>query len=864
MKKITTLLRRTKHWCVSSALLLACSIPVKAQMIQQYFGTVANNEVAVDVHAMPGGGYVAAGYITPTANCTQTDCYLFRVDNAGNLLWARRFGSANDEQLQRVTVAKNGEIICAGLGVTGGRYRGIAARFTAAGSLIWAKSYIHSGASDAIYFDVAELPNGNIALAGASEYATGSRRSLITVVSPGGVTNWSRTYPAASGKITELQGIIGIGDNIIAGGKVENDANLMSVDAATGATINWSRVYNGGFTHQTNYFGRLYVRNNRILIDGQNTATTSPSINIDHAITSVDLFGLSPQMEVITAPATTLVEFGTFYPITDTRFVDIIVPGATIYNPCAASSNTLDINITNMDVSTTSTNILSMQGDQQVYSIDIDNNMVYLAGSSRGGSGQIGQTDAYIVKYNLNQPVSPECIVNSGRVTRRQTMPSVAGLPISTSLLTPVNEELTIIDEAGIAALACGSIVSGACTDSCYWKVTGNNIIGGNNVFGTLTPDDVQIKTSATSRGIISSNGLLGWNTMAPTALLHVSCVGNNPDDGSAGSDVRFEQLEPGTGTILVIDPDGNVFNSGQNIGTGGGVNNLCPVPDMIPKINPAGDLDCSQIYDDGNSVGIATTGPFFYSWPGGLTGPTPPPSVGLLRLDINGVVRGLAFFATSDEKFKTGIKQIRNPFSIINNLNGKTYLWNEKAKKEMGADNTTQYGFIAQEVAKVLPEAVIIDTKGNYGVNYNSFIPLLVESQKELYTKYSEQKVLNEKLQGELDEIKGWMKELQNCCSQYSDAASKPVTDGNALYQNTPNPFGKETVIDYRVANMTNNANIIIFDMNGREVQRFNVTAKGKGSVTVNAEKMMAGMYLYALVVDGREVDTKKMVLIK
>lgn len=38
-------------------------------------------------------------------------------------------------------------------------------------------------------------------------------------------------------------------------------------------------------------------------------------------------------------------------------------------------------------------------------------------------------------------------------------------------------------------------------------------------------------------------------------------------------------------------------------------------------------------------------------------------------------------------------------------------------------------------------------------------------------------------------------------------------------------------------------------------------VTAKG--NVIVNAEKMLPGMYLYALVVDGREVDTKKRVLI-
>lgn len=97
------------------------------------------------------------------------------------------------------------------------------------------------------------------------------------------------------------------------------------------------------------------------------------------------------------------------------------------------------------------------------------------------------------------------------------------------------------------------------CSDTCYWKVDGNNIIGGRNKFGTVSTDDVEIITDNTDRGIFTNKGLFGWNTMAPTAYLHVNCAGHN-EQGL--SDIRFEKLEKGRGNILVIDKEGYVYDS--------------------------------------------------------------------------------------------------------------------------------------------------------------------------------------------------------------------------------------------------------------------------------------------------------------
>lgn len=47
-------------------------------------------------------------------------------------------------------------------------------------------------------------------------------------------------------------------------------------------------------------------------------------------------------------------------------------------------------------------------------------------------------------------------------------------------------------------------------------------------------------------------------------------------------------------------------------------------------------------------------------------------------------------------------------------------------------------------------------------------------------------------------------------------------------------------------------------------QLQQFNVTIKGKQTVILNGNSLEPGMYLYALVVDGKEVDTKRMILTK
>lgn len=51
---------------------------------------------------------------------------------------------------------------------------------------------------------------------------------------------------------------------------------------------------------------------------------------------------------------------------------------------------------------------------------------------------------------------------------------------------------------------------------------------------------------------------------------------------------------------------------------------------------------------------------------------------------------------------------------------------------------------------------------------------------------------------------------------------------------------------------------------MNGTQLKNYSITQRGKGSITIQGSEFTAGMYLYALIADGKVIDTKRMILTK
>lgn len=118
-------------------------------------------------------------------------------------------------------------------------------------------------------------------------------------------------------------------------------------------------------------------------------------------------------------------------------------------------------------------------------------------------------------------------------------------------------------------------------------------------------------------------------------------------------------------------------------------------------------------------------------------------------------IVNAVLFVQTSDEALKENLQTIKNPLDKIYALNGYTFDW----KKDWSHD----VGLIAQEVEKVLPELVHVDTNGHKWVQYSNMVALLIEWIKELgnkidglYNKYLDQ-------QNKIDNLENRLEILEN-----------------------------------------------------------------------------------------------------
>ena len=81
---------------------------------------------------------------------------------------------------------------------------------------------------------------------------------------------------------------------------------------------------------------------------------------------------------------------------------------------------------------------------------------------------------------------------------------------------------------------------------------------------------------------------------------------------------------------------------------------------------------------------------------------------------------------------------------------------------------------------------------------------------------------------------------------------------------QNTPNPFNESTVIKLNIPQSTTTANILIYDLNGKQIDKVSVDERGETNVTVYASNLESGMYIYSLILDGKVTVTRKMIVEK
>lgn len=236
-----------------------------------------------------------------------------------------------------------------------------------------------------------------------------------------------------------------------------------------------------------------------------------------------------------------------------------------------------------------------------------------------------------------------------------------------------------------------------------------------------------------------------------------------------------------------------------------------------------------------------------------------------------------------SDGRFKKEVKEDIPGLEFITQLRPVSYdLDRTKIRSFLGKDtkeetpkaSNTPYpravGFIAQEVAQVLHENSYIrigietpqNEKDHYSIRYAEFVVPLVKGMQE-------QQQLIEVLQQQNKVLQQRIEALENANTDKTNSNLQSKTTDNAiegfvLNQNIPNPFDKTTTIKAVVPQEVQQAKIVVYNLNGLELESYAVATRGNISVEISGSRFPSGMYLYALVADGRVIDTKKMLLTK
>lgn len=275
----------------------------------------------------------------------------------------------------------------------------------------------------------------------------------------------------------------------------------------------------------------------------------------------------------------------------------------------------------------------------------------------------------------------------------------------------------------------------------------GDDLFDGLMVFESLK-DQVKITNSGVEAGLVVdfSNNFVGIGTETPTAELDVN--GKIALSQSSGSEM-----------VIINNNSYNHAAGDQNFGDG---------ENYFIMASKEGVSDGGGIYGDGDIVTIWSPGDGNSTASGGLlavldddafnSGDTDPYNNGALKWYLTASGGWIA----SDVNRKKNIKAFSNCLDKISALDVHTYNY-RLAPKEVakGQVNPEVVGIIAQDLKKVIPQAVNVTESGEHFVNYNQVTPVIIGAVKELSESNKALKAENELLLDRLSRLEAAVEAL-------------------------------------------------------------------------------------------------------
>jgi hypothetical protein len=307
---------------------------------------------------------------------------------------------------------------------------------------------------------------------------------------------------------------------------------------------------------------------------------------------------------------------------------------------------------------------------------------------------------------------------------------------------------------------------------------------GTKNVFiGSLAGSSISTGSSSNTTGLNSV--LIGYdvrpNGNAETNQIVIS--GYNGSTGTVGNGSNTTTIG-NSSTIQTYLPSG--LTMGNSLGSTDATLTLNPNSTLAQGGAEGGQLNFKK------SVSTSSTYDWFidqYADANGarlrfLPGRTNPESYGMAiseegyigmgsiptssyRLNVSGTVGATGYVTTSDLRLKTNISSLSSAMNTLNLLIPVSY--DKKVSLTDSVYSKQEFGFIAQEVQKVLPQLVTEGKDKDHllSLDYISIIPLLTKAMQEQDVVIKNTQLENKQLKAQLEEQNRRLEEIEKLVQQ-------------------------------------------------------------------------------------------------
>jgi len=353
---------------------------------------------------------------------------------------------------------------------------------------------------------------------------------------------------------------------------------------------------------------------------------------------------------------------------------------------------------------------------------------------SGGISAVVSATDTLTI--SLDSTITGLTSITSTTITDGTLSINSGSISSATSITSTTITDGTLSINSGSISSAVNGNFSGAVTATSFSgdgaSLTALNVstdstpqLGGNLDTQSFTVDGRDVSTDGTKLDTIATNATANPNAIDNVVEDTTPQLGGNLDTQSFtvdGRDVSTDGTKLDTiATSATANPnaiDNIVEDTSPQLGGGLDLNsnNITGTG----NINITGDLDVTNdIQTDSLGVGTAPSG-----------------TSGEIR-----ATNDVTAFYSSDIALKENIVNIPDPIEALKKLNGVLFDWKKSYIDEKGGEDgyfirKKDVGVIAQEVEKVLPEAVATRPDGIKAVKYDRLTCLLIEAVKKLNDK--------------------------------------------------------------------------------------------------------------------------------